>query len=304
MLRRPRPSTLALALAAAAPSGAATVAAIAAVAAVACGDDGAGPADAAIDADPGPDELPCDVRAVLEDACTPCHSSPPVAGAPSSLTHRLDFRAPSTVDGEDLATRTAARLRDTVLPMPPRSEPPLSDGQRAVLDAWLTAGTPAGTCGAIAARPAPTTCASGQHWMQGDTGSIDMNPGRPCRACHQLSTPQLAYFFAGTVYPDYHEEDLCDSAPPEGARIEILDEHGAVTMTLRPSASGNFSSTGTAAGVAVPYTARLVANGLTREMTTAQDSGDCNSCHTEQGTHQATGMPDAPGRLVWPRPRP
>ena len=54
----------------------------------------------------------------------------------------------------------------------------------------------------------------------------------------------------------------------------------------------------------IPYRARLVANGLSREMTYAQTSGDCNGCHTEQGTHVAPETIDAPGRLVWPSPAP
>lgn len=48
----------------------------------------------------------------------------------------------------------------------------------------------------------------------------------------------------------------------------------------------------------------MIANGLTRTMTTKQDDGDCNKCHTEQGIHVGNGADDAPGRIVWPQPRP
>ena len=131
-----------------------------------------------------------------------------------------------------------------------------------------------------------------------------MQPGRPCRACHQLDAPQVAYFFAGTAFPAFHEQDLCNSPPPPGARVEILDDAGQVTLTLNPDAVGNFESLNTLAGVPVPYTARLIANGLARAMTTPQTSGDCNGCHTEQGAHVAPGTIDPPGRLVWPSPAP
>lgn len=127
-------------------------------------------------------------------------------------------------------------FHDPTVPMPPLSEPPVSASQRAILDGWIDAGMPAGTCGVIAAKPVATTCASNSVWTQGDTGAKEMNPGRPCRTCHQLMAPQLAYFFAGTVYPSFHERDLCNSPPPPDARIEILDDTGTVRLTLLPTA--------------------------------------------------------------------
>ena len=120
-------------------------------------------------------------------------------------------------------------------------------------------------------------------------------PRRRTRRGGRFDGPRRAYFFSGTVFPDLHEQDLCHSPPPAGAQIEILDAQGNVTLTLTPGAAGNFTSSAVVAGVPVPYRARLVANGLTRSMSAAQTSGDCNACHTEQGED------GAPGRLVWPR---
>ncbi len=250
-----------------------------------------------VDIDAGPDELPCDVRAVLEDACLPCHGSPTTSDAPMPLTQRSHFLVRDR-HGQTVGGLTAALLHDAKEPMPPLSEPPASATQIATLEGWIRAGMPPGTCGAIPPGPAATTCASGQRWTDGDLGSAEMLPGLPCRECHQRDAAALAYFFAGTVFPAFHEADNCVSPPPADARIEILDLAGNVTMTLLPGRSGNFTSSATAPGVAVPYRARLVAGGLTRSMVTMQDSGDCNACHTEQG------MKDAPGRLVWPRARP
>lgn len=258
------------------------------------GADPDGGKDSGADADVGPDELPCDVRAVIEAACRSCHSSPPTSEAPMALVSRYDFLKGSSVAGESIGERSVARMKSAAAPMPPLSEPPAAEWQIAVLEAWVASGMPAGDCGAIPAKPAETTCASGAFWESGDLGDADMNPGLPCRKCHQMLAPQHAYFFSGTVFPAFHEKDLCLSPPPAEARVEILDADGAVTSTLVPGEAGNFTSSAVAAGVPVPYRARLVANGQTRSMTTLQESGDCNACHTEQGEN------GAPGRLVWP----
>lgn len=262
------------------------------------GAGGGGGEDAGADADPGPNELPCEVRAVIEHHCVSCHSSPPTSGATFSLVSRFDFLQPSTVPGESVGQRSAARMKSLDAPMPPESEPPAGPAAILAIEQWVGEGMPAGDCGAIAPKPARTTCASGELWAMGDMGSAEMNPGLPCRSCHQMLAPELAYFFAGTVFPSFHEQDLCLSPPPPEARIEILDSDGAVTLTLLPNAAGNFTSSAVVAGVPLPYRARLVAGGLSRSMTTLQQSGDCNGCHTEQGEN------DAPGRLVWPSPPP
>ncbi len=262
----------------------------------ACGNDHATP-DAA-----GGDGLPCDVRAVLENACTACHSNPPTSNAPQALVSRTDFFSPSSIDGQNLGQRSEARLHDTIIPMPPSSEPPASAAQVATLDNWFARGMPGGSCGEIPMRYALPTCASGVLW-QGSTDNTIMEPGKECVACHQASAPQFAYFFMGTVFPNYHEGDDCEDPPPPDGRVEIVDSRGVVALTLVPNSVGNFYSTSTNAGLPVPYTAQLVANGLARAMTTPQTIGDCNECHTEQGTTISTG-PDAPGRLLWPEPRP
>lgn len=252
--------------------------------------------DADADADPGPNELPCDVRAVIEEACASCHSSPPTSTATLTLVSRYDFLQPSSIQSETVGARSVARMNFADAPMPPESEPPAAAEQIAVLSQWVAAGMPPGECGAIPAKPAATTCASGSTWGDGDKGSKLMNPGLACRKCHLLQAPELAFYFGGTVYPSFHEADLCNSPPPADARIEILDENDKVTMTLLPNEAGNFISNAVVPGAPLPYRARLVAGGLTRSMNKLQQDGDCNGCHTEQGDD------DAPGRLVWPRP--
>src|SRR5690606_22816645 len=116
----------------------------------------------------------------------------------------------------------------------------------------------------------------------------------PCKECHQLRAPDRAYFFMGTGFPARHEKDRCIAVPPEDARVEILDADGNVQLTLVPNSSGNFFSSGVQAPFPLPYRARVVAGGKTRERATPQRDGDCNRCHTEQGAE------GAPGRIVWP----
>jgi hypothetical protein len=269
-----------------------------ALALAACGNDHAAPpADAPI-----LDGLPCDVRAVLENACTQCHSSPVTSNAPESLVSLGDFLAPSSVAGQTIAERARARLHDPLMPMPPLSEPPLATAQLATLDAWLAAGAPGGACGTIPARFVEPTCASGVLW-EGASSDL-MQPGKPCRGCHETEAPQLAWFFMGTAFPAYHEGDDCEDPPPIDARVEIADADGHITLTLYPSADGDFTSSSVDARVPLPYTAKLYANGLVRAMVTPQMDGDCNSCHTDQGTSTIIDASPAPGRLVWPAPRP
>ncbi len=271
-----------------------------AFAATSCGDAPVATSDALPDAGDLDPALPCDVRDVIARRCVHCHAAPPAAGAPVALRSRLDFLAPSSVDGEDLARRALTRLRDLGRPMPPASEPPLRDPERATLEAWLTAGAPSGPCDPLPAAPHATTCASGSAWARGDDGDRDMNPGLACRACHEAEASHVAVFFAGTVMAGFHERHLCNSPPPAEARIEILDMSGAVTLTLTPTASGNFHSSSLTAGVPVPYRARLVVGSRVREMREAQRTGDCNLCHTEQGGTITPGGVSTPGRLVWP----
>jgi len=257
--------------------------------------EGTGGAAGAGGGDLGPNELPCDVREVVETVCSSCHSSPVAAGAPTPLLSRHDFLAPHASSGKTVAELSLERMKSTAAPMPPLSEPPASAGQLAIFELWVAAGMPPGTCGAILGKPAETTCASGKMWDPSATSTAQMNPGQACRACHKTQASQFNYFFMGTVFPAFHEKDLCISPPPPGAKVEILNAMGEVTMTLTPNAAGNFMSSAVAAGVPVPYSARLVANGLARSMNALQTDGDCNKCHTEQGAE------GAPGRLVWPR---
>lgn len=136
----------------------------------------------------------------------------------------------------------------------------------------------------------PTVCTSNVHWTRGDRGSASMHPGGECVSCHDADRgPALA--FGGTVYPTAHEPDDCNGIAG-GAQVIVTDSKGYM-MTATVNGAGNFYMRATSMFVP-PFTAKVVSNGKERQMTTPQDNGDCNSCHTETGTNMA------PGRIILP----
>ncbi|HUJ58624.1 MAG TPA: hypothetical protein VLX92_09030 [Kofleriaceae bacterium] len=138
---------------------------------------------------------------------------------------------------------------------------------------------------------AAPTCTSGSYWSGGNDGSTRMHPGEACIACHTARTggdDAPAFTIAGTVYPTGHEPDDCNGAT--GATIVITDANGAM-FSLTPNSAGNFTST---KAVALPIHAKVVVGTTERAMAAAQTSGDCNSCHTQDGANAA------PGRITLP----
>jgi hypothetical protein len=96
------------------------------------------------------------------------------------------------------------------------------------------------------------------------------------------------YAIAGTAYPSAHEPNDCNGV--SGGQIVITDANGQ-TITLATNSVGNFFYQGT---IALPYHAKVVQNGAERVMASTATSGDCNSCHTPDGTG------GAPGRIMLP----
>ena len=236
--------------------------------------------------------LPCDVAAMLAASCSSCHGATPTGGAPNALTTYEQLTAPSmSVPGLTVAQLSLQRMKDAKAPMPPGGG---SASDIAVLEGWISAGTPRGTCttpvAGNGAYSGPTVCTSGTYWTGGDRESSSMHPGAACVSCHsqQGEGPRG---IAGTVFPTAHEPDDCNGASgSSGVVVEITDANGTVT-TLRVNGAGNFYSK---RSVALPYTARVVSGTKTRVMKTPQTNMDCNSCHTEGGTS------GAPGRIIAP----
>jgi hypothetical protein len=142
---------------------------------------------------------------------------------------------------------------------------------------------------------AAATCTSNATWTRGTRGSANMQPGVACINCHDTSGGP-PFVIAGTVYPSGHEPDLCNGVSG-GYTVVITDKAGKV-FKAPVNSVGNFYLSTFQATVSMPYTAKVVDNttGAERAMSTPQSSGDCNSCHTQDGANSA------PGRITAPAP--
>lgn len=244
-------------------------------------------------------DLPCDIATILSDHCVSCHSgSNPAASVP--LTSYAELMATSPAyPTQTVATRALARMMDATFPMPPAGAIPAD--QIAAFQAWITAGTPKGDCGSAGGGggdPTAVQCTSNQYW-HGEEGR-DMDPGQACIACHEKGGgggeedeggPPLG--FAGTVYPTLHEPDDCLATTGlEGVTVFVTDANGNTFEEPVRTSSGNFMALETY--VAMPITAEVRKNGKAIKMMAPVDSGDCNACHTVQGTDGAAGRIIAP----------
>ncbi|HVY47171.1 MAG TPA: hypothetical protein VHB21_14890 [Minicystis sp.] len=245
----------------------------------------------------GASGLPCDVASVLESHCLSCHGDPPSGGAPEPLNSYAALTAPSTVDpSQTYAERAVVRMQDTAAPMPPAPASPVTAADIATFQSWIDAGMPQGSCGNAGGNDplnAKPGCVTGRNWYGEEGGGMD--PGRACIACHAQGGGDEGgpiFAFAGTVYSRGHESDDCIAAPEvQNAEVDIIDANGNVALRLYPNSSGNFYSP---YQVKLPYTAKVVYQGRERAMMTPQNTGDCNTCHTQSGSQ------NAPGRITLP----
>lgn len=238
--------------------------------------------------------LPCDVATVLSTKCLACHGAAPTGGTSLSLAGREALLAPSGGAGSPTyAARAVARMKDAANPMPPAGN--ATAEEIAALEAWVAADYPSGSCDEPldAGTPLPEgdgTCASGRFWTLGDEGDKKMHPGVACMECHlaerRRGEDAPSYTAAGTVFPTLREPDDCNGA--SAATIEIIDANGKI-VTLTSNSAGNFY---TRAALTMPIRARVTSGDVVREMLTPVNSGDCNSCHTQEGAE------NAPGRVV------
>jgi len=268
---------------------------------VSCGNDlaydngiGGGGVDAGIDAGDQPSAnmgLPCDIQTFLADRCQSCHGKTPSNGAPISLMTYADLAA-RTSAGVTVAQRALARIKSPSAQMPPLPAPAVPSAQAAIFEAWITSGAPAADCTATPGPPGPfdgpPVCSSGRTWTGGNHESPLMHPGAACIACHTRSEEGPRFRIGGTVYPTGHEPNDCYGAT--SAVVEVTDAMGRV-IALPINAAGNFS---TSSAIASPIHVAVVANGKRRSMGASPPTGDCNSCHTQDGAN------GAPGRIALP----
>lgn len=259
--------------------------------------------------------LPTTVQSLLMNRCATCHGPTPLLPNLPSLTDYANLTAPSKSDPTKTnAVVSLARLQSTTMPMPPAPGAPATAAEIAALQDFITQGYPkpapvctdgsggsggsggmaggGGTAGSTTMDPlfAPPTCTSMTSWTGGNRESASMNPGMACIACHSKGEGP-SFSIAGTLYPTGHEPDRCNSSVgTAGARIVIVGADGQ-QVTLEPNSVGNFSAR---SAVKLPYQAKVTYQGRERLMLTAQTSGDCNACHTQNGSM------NAPGRITVP----
>lgn len=95
----------------------------------------------------------CDALSVFQTSCQTCHGAPLAGGAPFSLVSYEDAQAPSLSEpSAPIYELIGRRIHDPARPMPPLSQPALSEAQLAAIDTWLAAGAPdaTGACAAAA----------------------------------------------------------------------------------------------------------------------------------------------------------
>jgi hypothetical protein len=231
--------------------------------------------------------LPCDVVAFLSDRCQSCHGSPLAAGAPIRLMTYDDLMGTNAA-GVSVAQRCLERMTKAGAQMPPAPALAATTAEVAMFQAWMAAGAPPGDCRGGGAFNGGVVCTSGSTWSGGNRESSLMHPGVACIQCHAASREGPRFTIAGTVYPTGHEPNDCNGAT--SATVEVTDAAGHVT-NLPVNAAGNFSSS---AAVPFPIQVAVVAGGKRRPMAGSPTSGDCNTCHTQDG---ASG---APGRIATP----
>lgn len=249
--------------------------------------------------------IPCEITALIARRCSTCHGAPPTAGAPVTLLTRADFTAKSPIlPSQNEAQRSLARMADGT--MPPGGG--LGPTDLVTFDNWVNGGLQGGTCESVDAGSTEPTCIgvtlAAMPTTSNTHASTTMAPGLACISCHSgqnfagqnpggLRAGRDVYDYMGTVFRAPHEKDLCSPKLGVPARVEIYDLNNVLVVSMPVNSGGNFF--GDATGVKpAKYKAKIITADGNRMMTTAQTSGDCNTCHTVAGTS------DAPGRIFLP----
>ena len=102
--------------------------------------------------------VPCDVATYFAAKCTSCHGNPPLPSALAGLVTYGDSKAiPKEDPTKNEAELSLARMKNAASPMPPGALPSAADV--AILDNWIKAGYPMGSCmsadGGVAPPPPP-----------------------------------------------------------------------------------------------------------------------------------------------------
>lgn len=247
-------------------------------------------------AEPASADLPCDVANVLASACSSCHGSTLAEGAPNRLVSWGDLSA--TLKGNDAVTQAQlalARMKDELKPMPPTSM--ASPEAIAIIEKWIAAGMPKGSCAATGIDySADPTCTSNAKWTRGDRGSELMHPGDTCIDCHEREREGPRYTVAGTIYPTAHEPIDCNGVNGRTSKTTVvITDAAGKTFNIPVNSVGNFY---TGSAIKKPFRAKVIRGEAVFEMQAAITDGECNGCHTAEGTFDDLTKPR--GRIVLP----
>jgi mono/diheme cytochrome c family protein len=255
--------------------------------------------------------LPCEIDAFLAARCRGCHV--PGGAGPMPLVTHDDLVAASFVDPSlRVVDRVVARIQNEASPMPPAPGTPASADEIAMIEAWIADGTPQGACDAGGGDSTggddgedpfdvEPKCSSGSFWDDDDDESPLMHPGAACITCHDAERaddpddddiPDL--LVGGTVYPTAHEPTDCNGESGVTVVLESMATGTRVEITTNSAGNAELHRSQAPAGLDAPFLVKLVRGDVERVMPIPAPSGNCNSCHTQDGTM------GAPGRVVAP----
>jgi hypothetical protein len=225
---------------------------------------------------------------MLAANCGGCHSDPPITGALAGLVTYADLMAPShEMPSQNEAQLSLARMQNAASPMPPGSLPPASDVT--ILQNWISAGYPKGSCGSASADGGGATGADGAVLVSSSSvfsKAAPFSPGSPVNGQHNAGRDCMSschnhgFTFAGTLFDS-------TGAGVGGAEVRLVDANGTVisVYTATGSSQGNFYSTKAFVGPAHigARNASSAQDMFTAIQTTSQapasTGGACNACH-------------------------
>jgi len=139
-------------------------------------------------------------------------------------------------------------------------------------------------------QPVPVEqCASGLIWANGDEESPLMHPGGDCIGCHTAEDEGPTFAIAGTVYEGLAAAIDCFGV--SGVTVELTDDAGQV-VRMTTNEAGNFFLKSRDVTLQMPYTAKVIVNGVESVMATPQSDANCATCHSAEGAN------GAPGRII------
>lgn len=136
-------------------------------------------------------------------------------------------------------------------------------------------------------------CMSGKFWTDGiKPNSPQKVPGRTCVSsmCHSATSkaPNIPLTMAGTIYGGLHDVDDCNGVDgTEGYAVAIMDEMGVeIPPRIFVGPTGNFTYT---KALPANFKVKVIKGGIDTAMNAPVSDGNCNSCHTADGTKGAKG---------------